>query len=364
MIAVPLAAQTGLGVVRGTVQDASKAVVPKAKAVLTGTATGIERATVTNSDGIYHFESVPVGQYKLVIEAVGFKKWEGTLTVQAGQTVSIDPAMEVGSLANTVEVTGAGAMIETQGGQVSDVKDALTIHNLPLNGRQLSSLFDLTPGVVGGGNPRTNGMKVGSTEMVLDGMSYSDRFGGGISRVQPGLDTVQEFRVETAGSGAQFSRPATIEMVTRSGTNQLHGAGFETFRSNADGLRARQRQDGNTAAKYIRNEYGGYLSGPVWIPKLYNGKNRTFWFFDYEGLKLRQNRFATTAVPTAAIWNGDLSSITDTNGDRFTIYDPATTTGPNGVRSPFPNNVIPAGRISQTAKTFQTVTPTPNSAAM
>jgi hypothetical protein len=359
VMAVPLAAQTGLGVVRGTVQDASKAVVPKAKAVLTGTATGVERATVTNSDGIYDFESIPVGSYKLAIEAVGFKKWEGTLTVQAGQTVSIDPAMEVGSLANTVEVTGAGAMIETQGGQVSDVKDALTIHNLPLNGRQLSALFDLTPGVVGGGNPRTNGMKVGSTEMVLDGMSYSDRFGGGISRVQPGLDTVQEFRVETAGSGAQFSRPATIEMVTRSGTNQLHGAGFETFRSNADGLRARQRQDGNTSAKYIRNEYGGYLAGPVWIPKLYNGKNKTFWFFDYEGLKLRQNQFAITAVPTASMWNGDLSSITDTSGDRFTIYDPGTT-GPNGVRSPFPNNVIPANRISQTAKTFQTVTPTPN----
>jgi len=147
-------------------------------------------------------------------------------------------------------------------------------------------------------------------------------------------------------------------MVTRSGTNQLHGAGFETFRSNAEGLRARQRQDGNTSAKYIRNEYGGYLAGPVWIPKLYNGKNKTFWFFDYEGLKLRQNQFAITAVPTASMWNGDLSSITDTSGDRFTIYDPGTT-GPNGVRSPFPNNVIPANRISQTAKTFQTVTPTP-----
>ncbi len=360
LMAVPLTAQTGLGVVRGTVQDASKAVVPQAKAILNQTATGIERVTTTNSDGIYYFESVPVGPYKLAIEATGFKKWEGTLTVQAGQTISIDPAMEIGSLANTVEVTGAAAMIETQGGQVSDVKDALTIHNLPLNGRQISNLFDLTPGVVGGGNPRTNGMKVGSTEMVLDGMSYVDRFGGGISRVQPGLDTVQEFRVETAGSGAQFSRPATIEMVTRSGTNELHGAGFETFRSNADGLRARQRQDGNTAAKYIRNEYGGYLGGPVWIPKLYNGKNKTFWFFDYEGLKQRQDQFATTATPTAAMWNGDLSTITDTNGDRFTVYDPATTTGPNGARMPFPNNVIPASRISQTAKTFQSITPTPN----
>src|SRR5450755_2338321 len=272
VLVIPLAAQSGLGIIRGTVQDASKAVVPNAKVVLNSTDTGIERTTQTNADGIYVFEQIPVGPYKLVVEITGFKKWEGTLTLQAGQTASIDPAMEVGSLANTVEVTGAAAMIETSGAQVSDVKDALTIHDLPLNGRQISNLFDLTPGVVGGGNPRTNGMKVGSTEMVLDGMSYVDRFGGGMSRVQPGLDTVQEFRVETAGSGAQFSRPATTEMVTRSGTNEIHGAVFETFRSNADGLRARQRQDGNTAAKYIRNEYGGFLGGPVWIPKIYNGK--------------------------------------------------------------------------------------------
>src|SRR5262249_13358281 len=151
-------------------------------------------------DGIYAFENLTVGPYRLVIEATGFKKWEGTLTVLAGQTLEINPAMEVGSVENTVEVTGAAPMIETQGAQVSDEKDARTLHDLPLNGRQMSNLFDLTPGVVGGGNPRTNGMKVGSTEMVLDGMSYVDRFGGGISRVQPGLDTVQEFRVETAGS--------------------------------------------------------------------------------------------------------------------------------------------------------------------
>ncbi len=359
LLAVPLAAQTGLGVVRGTVHDASQAVVPNAKVTLTDTDTGIDRNGQSNSAGIYSFEALPIGPYRLMVEAAGFKRWEATLTVLAGQTVSIDPAMEVGSLANVVEVTGAAPMIETQGAQVSDVKDALTIHDLPLNGRQITNLFDLTPGVVGGGNPRTNGMKVGSTEMVLDGMSYVDRFGGGMSRVQPGLDTIQEFRVETAGSGAQFSRPATIEMVTRSGTNEIHGAGFETFRSNADGLRSRQRQDGSTPAKYIRNEYGGFLGGPVWIPKVYNGKNKTFWFFDYEGLKQRQNKFATTAVPTQAMWNGDLSSITDSSGDKYTIYDPLTT-GQNGSRTPFIGNVIPTSRISSTAKVFQSVTPTPN----
>ena len=298
--------------------------------------------------------------YTLTIEAQGFKKWEGTFPVEAGQTVVIDTNMEVGSLESAVEVTGVAPTIATEGGQISDVKDALRIHDLPLNQRQISNLFDLTPGVVGGGNPRTNGMKAGSTEMNLDGISYVDRFGGGISRVQPGLDTVQEFRIETAGSGAQYSRPATIELVTRSGSNELHGAGFETFRNNADGLRARARQDGNTSAKLIRNEYGGWMGGPVLIPNIYNGKNKTFWFFDWEGLKQRQQNFAATAVPTAAMWNGDLSNITDSSSDKYTIYDPTSTSGPNGTRTPFPNNIIPASRITPYAKIFQSVTPTPN----
>ncbi|HLM98103.1 MAG TPA: TonB-dependent receptor [Bryobacteraceae bacterium] len=364
LFAAPLAAQTGLGVVRGTVQDASKAIIPNVKVTLTNADTGVVHETQTNTSGIYYFGAVEIGKYSLVAEAQGFKKWEGTFTVEAGQTLVIDPGMEVGSLQSAVEVTSAAPIIATEGGQVSDVKDALAIHDLPLNQRQISQLFSLTPGVVGdssgNGSPRTNGMKAGSTEMNLDGISYVDRFGGGISRVQPGLDTVQEFRIETAGSGAQYSRPATIELVTRSGTNEIHGAGFEVFRNNADGLRARAIQDGNTAAKLIRNEYGGWMGGPVLIPKLYNGKNKTFWFFDWEGLKQRQQNFAQTAVPTAAMWNGDLSNITDSSSDKYTIYDPNSTSGPNGTRVPFANNIIPSSRLTPYAKIFQSVTPTPN----
>ena len=361
LIALPLGAQTGLGIVRGTVQDASKAVVPNAKVSLTNTATGVVRLGETNTDGIYYFGSVPIGPYSVSVEASGFKKWEGTLTLQAGQTAVVDPTMEVGSLQSTVEVTGAAALVSTEGAQISDVKDALRIHDLPLNGRQITLLFNLTPGVEGGGNPRTNGMKVGSTEMNLDGISMVDRFGGGMARVQPGLDTVQEFRIETAGSGAQFSRPATVELVSRSGDNDFHGALFETFRDNAAGLRARQRQDTNTSAKLIRNEYGGYVGGPLLIPKLYNGKNKTFWFFDWEGMKQRQNTFATTGVATPAMWNGDLSNITDTSGDRYTLYDPLTTSGPNGTRLPFAtNNVIPASRLNPVAAVMQSVSPLPS----
>jgi len=360
LLVAPLAAQTGLGVVRGTVQDASKAVIPNAKVVLTNTATGVAQESQSNTDGIYYFGSVQIGPYSLIVEAQGFKKWDGTFTVQAGQTVVIDPNMEVGSLQAEVQVTGAAPTLTTEGSQVADVKDALRIHDLPLNQRQISQLFDLTPGVVGGPAPRTNGMKVGATEMNFDGVSMVDRFGGGIARMQPGLDTVQEFRIETAGSAAQYSRPATIDVVSRSGTNDFHGALFETFRDNAAGLRARQRQDGNTPAKYIRNEYGGYASGPVLIPKLYNGKNKTFWMVNWEGLKQRQNKFATTGTPLPSMWGGDLSNITDFNGDAYTIYDPATTSGPNGTRTPFAGNKIPTSRISQYASIFQGVTPLPN----
>ena len=115
LVALPLAAQTGLGVVRGTVQDASKAVIPGAKVVLTNTATGVGRDSVTNADGIYYFGAVSIGPYTLLVESQGFKKWEGTLTVQAGQTLVIDPALDVGSLESAVEVTGVAPVSRASG---------------------------------------------------------------------------------------------------------------------------------------------------------------------------------------------------------------------------------------------------------
>src|SRR5206468_4083279 len=167
--------------------------------------------------------------------------------------------------------------INLESGEISDVKDALRIRQLPLNGRTISNLYDLTPGVEGGGNARVNGLKVGSLEMLVDGLSIVDRFGGGIARVQPGLDTVEEFRIETVGSDASYSRPANVTISTRSGTNAFHGSLFETHRNNAGGLRARRREDQAdpvtgkfTPGKVIRNEYGGSAGGPFYIPRVYD----------------------------------------------------------------------------------------------
>ncbi len=360
LLTAPLAAQTGLGVVRGTVVDATKAAVPNAKITLTNTATGVSRGTESSAVGIYYFGAVQPGPYSMSVEASGFKRWTGTLTLEVGQTAVVDASMEVGTLEATIEVTGAAPVITTVGSDVSDVKDALRIQQLPLNGRFITNLFNLTPGVEGGGNPRVHGLKVGSTEMLLDGISLVDRFGGGISRVQPGLDTVQEFRIETTGSGAQYSRPATVSLVTKSGTNDFHGSVFWTHRNNFGGLRARQRQDlpppGEEfqPAQYIRNEYGVAAGGPVI-------RNKTFWFAAYEGQKERQARFALTNAPTEAMWGGDLSNAITPNEEPITVYDPYST-GANGVRTPFVNNRIPSHMITDFAKTMQSVSALPNMA--
>jgi carboxypeptidase family protein/TonB-dependent receptor-like protein len=360
-VSLPLVAQTGNGVVQGTILDATKAVIPSAKVLLKNTATGVSRNTQSSSVGVYYFGNVPIGPYTLTFEAPGFRKWEGTLTVEAGQTIDISPSMEVGTLEATVEVTGAAPVVATEGMQVSDVKDALRIQMLPLNGRAITGLFNLTPGVEGGGNPRVNGMKVGSTEMLLDGISLVNRFGGGMSQVQPGLDVIQEYRVETAGSGAQYSRPATVTLVSKSGTNELHGAAFWTHRNNFGGLRARTRQDvpppgqSFTQAQYIRNEYGVSAGGPVI-------KNKTFWFFAYEAQKQRQGRFARTQAPTDAIWGGDFSGAVDSDYNPITIYNPLSTNA-QGVRTPFTNNKIPSGMIAPIAATMKGISAVPNDLA-
>ncbi|MGE5645395.1 MAG: TonB-dependent receptor domain-containing protein [Acidobacteriota bacterium] len=356
--ALPLAAQTGLGVVRGTVVDQSQAVVVDAKVTLTNTNTGVSQTVKTTAAGVFYFASLHPGPYSLTVEMEHFNKWSGTLDLVAGQTAAIDVPLQVGTVANTVEVTGAAPIVETEKGSISDVKDALRIHELPLNGRQITNLFSLTPGVeagAGGDNssPRTNGMKVGSTDMVLDGISMVDRFTGGMNRVQPGLDIVQEFRFETAGSDAAFSRPATVSVVSKSGTNQIHGTVFETMRNNYGGLRARQRQDKSaTPPKYIRNEYGGTASGPII-------KNKAFWLFSYEGMKLRQQNYAETLVPDDAMWGGDFSGMTDTSGQPYTIYDPLTT-GADGRRQPFANNIIPSSRLAPVTGTMKSISPEPN----
>jgi len=367
--------QTGAGTVTGTVRDAEQKVVPAAAVTITNSETNISHKVQASEVGSYYFGALPRGPYTLAVEKEGFKKWEGKFVLRVGENVVIDPTLEVGAIRTVVEVTGAAPLITTASMEVSSVKDYERIRQLPLNGRSIGNLFPLTPGVEGGaGGARVNGLKVGSLEITLDGLSIVDRFGGGIARVSPGLDTVQEFRIETLGSDARYSRPANVTIATRSGTNEFHGSVFETHRNNSGGLRVRRREDSAerdpvthellfTPDKLIRNEYGVSAGGPFYIPGVYNGRNKSFWFVAYEGSKERMRSLNDDdengqAVPTEAMWNGDLSNAVDPEGNLITIYDPLTTDA-NGVRQPFDGNIIPPGRISPMAKVLSTLTARP-----
>ena len=357
LVTMPLLAQ-GTATIRGTVIDSTQAAIPGARVVVTNTATNFTRRSESTTEGIYSVSSLPPGSYQVSIEAQGFKRWNGTLDLQTGQTAVVEATMQVGSVDTVVEVTGAAPIITTESAEIADIKDAQRIMQLPLDGRNISSLFALTPGVEGTGSPRVNGMKVGAVEMMLDGVSLVDRFGGGIARVQPGLDSVNEFRIETTGSQAQYSRPATVTLVTKSGSNQFHGTMFETHRNNAAGLRARQRQDGATAPKLIRNEFGISAGGPVFLPKLYDGRDKTFWFFSYEGLLQRQSTAFRGSVPTSDMWAGNFDNLIDAQGRKTNIYDPLTTDA-QGRRQMFPGNVIPQNRLSPFYTRMREITPLP-----
>jgi hypothetical protein len=371
----PLLGQTGQGNVSGTVTDSSHAIVPGTSVVLTNIETGVSVKTESSEVGVYYFGAVPIGHYKVVVTKQGFKEWEGTFTLEVGQNAVVDPILSVGNTTTVVEVTGAAVPIETTNGAVADVKESDQIRDLPLNGREIGNLFNVVPGVESGaGGARVNGMKVGSLDINLDGATLVDRFGGGMVRVQPGIETVQEFRVETVGSEARFDQPATVIMASRSGTNQLHGGGYEYIRDNtvigATRLRTDPIGSGFVLPELIRNEFGGYLGGPIYIPHLYDGKNKSFWFFDYEGLRDRERGSVLQPwVPTTAMWGGDLSNAVDVNNPcsgptcpqgyaPITIYDPKSTNPTTFQRTPFPNNQIP-GPYSPTALALESLTERP-----
>lgn len=358
-----LLSQSSSGGVNGTVRDPAKAVVPGATVTLLNMDTNRSRHAICDGAGLYNFPNVSPGNYQLTVEQKGFRTWTGSLVLQVQQLAVVDASLEVGSLASVVDVHAVTPVIAVESSNLSNVTESARIRDMPLNGMDITQLFQLTPGVeVGAYSPHVSGMNPGAADVVQDGSSIMDRQRGGINRVGVAMDTIQEFNVDT-NSVAQYSHPATISMASKSGTNALHGDLFEKFRNNADGLRARQRQDGNTPAPYKRNEFGGSAGGPVELPRLYNGKDKTFWFFAYQGMRLREYTSATSAVPTDAMWNGDFSNLADGNGTPYTIYDPFSTNA-QGLRTAFPGNRIgPSQGGNKEAAYLAANTPRPTTGA-
>src|SRR5690349_7574435 len=319
-------AQTGTGNIQGTVKDVSGALVPGARVTLLRTATNESNHTQTNGVGFFIFPAQRIGAYQITVELAGMAAWKGTVSLIEGQTADLLPVLK--PAATTTEVTVAGnvtPLVTTTAPTLATVVERERIDQLPLNGRNVTSLIYMTtPGVESDSLPRVYGLRYAS-EVVQDGALYENRYWATTPDRQPGLDTIDEFRVETNNSSAKLNRPDTVILTTRSGTNEVHGSVFETVRNSAIGV-ARARTDYFTKPPHLaRNEFGASLGGPVYLPKLYNGKNKTFFFFSYEGYRLRQSVTRTTAVPTEAMWYGDFSNQIDTNVNHITIYNPYTT---------------------------------------
>ncbi len=352
--------QSSTGSVRGTVRDQSEAVVPGVSVVLTNLDTNVSSKSTTNEVGFYIVPGLIAGRYRLTAEQTGFQILENTITVQVGQNVVIDPVLKPGAVSTTVVVQSEAPMVVTDSPALGHVLERRRIEQLPLNGRTLSGLLVTIPGQEG---TRAYGIRDGSQEVILDGAATADKLWGGMARRQASLEAIEEFRVENNSSSAKFSRPTSIVASTRSGTNRLHGTLFETNRNNAYG-KARRREDNYAKAPMLnRNEYGGSVGGPLYLPRIYDGKDRTFWFFAYEGLRQIAPSTMGFPVPTEAMRNGDFSGLKDSEGRTIKIYDPWTTDSNTWQRQQFAYrgvpNVIDPARMSPIAKTLFGITPLP-----
>ena len=340
---VPLWSQTGNGSLRGTVQDQTKAVIPNVTVVLTNTATGVSARTVSNQAGLYVFPAIVPGNYKLSAEAPGMAKFEATVTIEVQKSETIDITLKPAATETIVSVQDVTPMVVTDTPMLGHTLERTRIEQLPLNGRSIMNLLSTVPGVTydSNGDLRTYGVRKATNDTIVDGASLVDMRDGGNSVTRmPGLESIQEFRVDNNAASAKFARQTNIIFITKGGTNELHGSLFETNRDNYYGVARARDNFTNTAAKLIRNEYGGSVGGPVWIPKVYNGKNRTFFFFSYEGMKLRSGSYGNYRVPTDAMRNGDFTGLVNSAGTLSLIYNPYTTDPISHARQQFNYNGV------------------------
>ena len=356
----PARPQASTGVVNGTVRDQAGAAVPAASVQLTHQATKVTLKTATNEAGFYLFPGVIPGPYHLAVEAPGMQRFEAALTVQVQQSLVVDVTLTVGQVVTALEVQDVTPLLTLDNPTLGQVLERTRIEQLPINGRALTNLLVTVPGAEG---LRAYGMRLGSHEMLLDGASLNDRNGGTVVMRQPGLDTVQEFKVETNSSSARFSRPTSVVVMTKSGTNELHGAAFETHRNNGLG-KARRREDYYAKPpQLIRNEFGASAGGPLRLPRLYDGRNRTFWFFAYEAMRNINPATMGARVPTQAMRAGDFRGLVDAQGRQYLIYDPWTTDPLTWERRQFAYrgqlNVVDPALLSPVTKYLFDVTPLP-----
>lgn len=394
LLITPVSGQDARGRISGRVSDAAGAAVPGASLAAIREETGVRLVTTASPEGAFELPLLPPGTYQIEVQATGFKRYtRDRFAVRAGERLTLDVALEVGQITESINVTGQAALVETGTATMGRVVDRRSLVELPLPGGNSFALARLSAGVVNLGPPNhpslgpavevlsnisVNGVRPGNTEFTIDG---APSMWGTNASFAPPAEMVAEFKVQTATYDASVGRApgGSVNVALRSGTNQLHGSFYE-FHNNQvlTAMDLFQRQllynsqtgpvtDAKRASanpRNILNRFGANLSGPVYLPKLYNGRNRTFWIFGFEMLTRpgieRGNNFYT--VPDEAQRRGDFSPLLRL-GTAYQVYDPATAvSAPGGriQRTPFPGNVVPPSRLDRGAQGLFEFFPAPN----
>jgi hypothetical protein len=353
-----LFAQVDTGAIMGTVKDQSGAVIPGAKITLTNEATAYTVSTKTETNGSYIFTPVRVGLYTVTVELTGFRKeLRSHLSVNIQQEVLVNFTLQPGVVTQTVHVSATPPLLQTQNGSLQQVVGANAINDLPLSTRNATFLAQLNPGVTfmqadtrgmkATGGFAANGQRPVWNDYLLDGIDNNSDVGDLVNEtyyvVQPPPDALQEFTVQTNNYSAEFgghSAGAVINAALKTGTNQFHGDVWEFLRNS--GLDANDfflNAASGPVAEYRQNQFGFTLGGPAILPHVYNGKDKTFFFVDYQGTRVREGLAYVETVPTAAERSSGYTDfqdlITDQTGTRSdllgrafpsgTVFNPATT---------------------------------------
>ncbi len=380
-------AQTATGQFNGHVFDENGAVVVGAKVTLLNTQSGLSRTATTNGEGLYLFPLLQPGNYTITAVQAGFQSAVSpTLRLDVNQIGSQDFHMQVGQVSETVTVSASAELLQASSTEMGTVVEERTVNELPLNGRNFTSLLTLAPGVnavnysqikslnYGSGlsapglptatlvSPSVQGQWNRENVYYLDGIINTSAMGGSYD-IPPIVDVIQEFKVQSHNDVAEFGGVlgGVINMVTKSGTNKYHGVIWEYLRNNAFDARNpftdKNKNGAIPPASFRQNEFGGTIGGPVRIPKLYNGTDKTFFFFGYEGWRYSKAAGATYVSPTAAELDGDFtnSSVVNSLGVPALLYDPMSTTGTpsNYTRQLLGDGRhVPASRIDPIAQAF------------
>jgi hypothetical protein len=330
--AKPLWAQKDAGAIVGTVRDPSGAVVQGAKVAIEDVDRGVQMTLSTNGEGEYVASPLRIGRYKVTVEKAGFKKAVSEIVqLDVQGRIAINIALQVGQQTEEVLVTGAAPLLETETSELGQVVDQKRVSNLPLNGRNFAQLALLSTGTApsepgardeGGYGFSANGARSLQNNFLLDGVDNNSNLPDLLNEtnfvIQPPVEALQEFKVQTNAYSAEFGRGngAIVNAVIKSGTNQLHGSAWEFLRN--DKLDGRNYFDPvGPVPPYKQNQFGATFGGPVLLPHLYDGRGRTFFFVDYEGYRVRQAQTQVAFVPPTAWRTGDFSSLIDYTTQEF-----------------------------------------------